>query len=329
MKLGVLLLNLGGPSNLKEDRPFLFNLFSDPDIIPVPFSRWLQKPIAYLIAISRKRLSSGYYQAIGGGSPLARITSEQAGHLEQKLKNYFKDVRVYVAMRYWRPSTREAWQRIRDDRRTHLVVLPLYPHYSIATIGSSMKALDSVMRDEPLAMSQERIEAWYHHPLYIEAVADHIEKAVCKLPSRYRNDFDLIFSAHSLPMKIIRAGDPYEKQIHETIRLVLERLHSKPDWPKPDWHLSYQSKTGLIRWLEPSTSDLLKQLAGRHRRALLMVPISFVSDHVETLYEIDILYRSEAQQLGFPHFSRVDSLNVAPKFMDALADLVRGRCGVR
>lgn len=318
MKLEVLLLNLGGPSHLGEVRSFLFDLFSDPDVIPVPFSKWLQKPTAYSIALCRQRISKAYYRAIGGSSPLKRITEEQGAALEERLKKRFSDAKVYIAMRYGHPSIKAVWHALRRDEMTDLIILPLYPQYSMATTGSSYKVLREVMQN--MRSSIQRvvwIESWHDHPIYIDSWVENIKTGIRHLPEIYQNDFDLIFSAHSLPLKFIKEGDPYDKQIRTTVALVVEKLGTVPAW-----HLSYQSKTGPIAWLEPSTSDLLKNLAQSRRRAILMVPISFVSDHVETLYEIDILYKGEAEKLGFPYFARVSSLNLSEKFIDALEDLV-------
>ena len=323
MKLGVLLLNLGGPACLGDVEPFLFNLFSDPDTLPVPFSRWLQKPVARIIAKMRKPLSQRYYRAIGGGSPLIKITLEQAQALEEKLKfshalGHFEEIRVFVGMQYSTPTIEEAWNAIVQSGRTHLVILPLYPQCAIATTGASIKKLKEVVQKNPYGVRQRLISSWYDHPLYSEAYADKIQSAIHALPQAFRSNFDLVFSAHSLPMKFIERGDVYEEQTQKTVELILKKLG-----PVSFWHLCYQSRTGPIRWLGPSTLHTLKTLSQRkEKRALVMVPISFVSDHVETLYEMDILYKKESQKLGFPYFVRVESLNTSPKFISALEDLV-------
>ncbi len=321
MKLGVLLLNLGGPSSLEEVEPFLFNLFSDPDTLPVPFSRWLQKPVARVIAKLRKPLSQKYYRAIGGGSPLTKITLEQARALEEKLKHphaWDEHARVFVGMQYSKPSIEEAWKEIVQSGRTHLVILPLYPQCSVATTGASVKKLKEVVQKNPYGLKQTLISSWYDHPLYIEAQVEKITAAIQALPEPYRHRFDLVFSAHSLPMKFIEKGDLYEEQTQKTVGLILKKLG-----PLPSWHVCYQSRTGPIRWLEPSTLSTLKKLSQKpEKKAVVMVPISFVSDHVETLYEIDILYKKEAQKLGLPYFVRTESLNTSPKFISALEDLV-------
>lgn len=315
MKLAVILLNLGGPRNLKEVRPFLYRLFSDPDIIPLPTI--FQKPLAYFISVFRLNLSKSYYRKIGGGSPLTKITGQQAAALQKSLSDKYDDVKVYVAMRYWHPLTDVVWAQIKKDARTHLVVLPLYPQYSIATTGSSFRVLQELVDHEGEKPNIQWIKNWHDHPLYLKAFVQKIKDSINLLPAVFRNDYDLIFSAHSLPMKFVKQGDPYEQQTKETVHKILDQLENVPSW-----HLSYQSKTGPIPWLGPSTTNLLKDLSTRRKRAILMVPISFVSDHVETLYEMDILYKEQAEALGFPHFSRVRALNLSEPFIEALQDIV-------
>ena len=320
MKLGVLLLNLGGPTTLSEVKPFLYNLFSDADILPVPFSTYLQKPFAKFVAWRRHKLSKGYYEAIGGGSPIQKITQAQATLLERALKADAFVVKVYVAMRYWYPSTDMAWSQMIADEITDLVVLPLYPQYSLTTTQSSFNALKRVMDGSAYTVKKVHwINHWYDHSAYLEVMGMLIRETIEKLPSEFQNTYDLLYSAHSLPLSVVQKGDPYEKHIHETMRLLLPHL---PITVSGHEYLSYQSKAGPLPWLEPSTFKMLKTLSHR-KRALIMVPISFVSDHVETLYEMDILYRKEAEKYGIPYFSRVPALNTHPLFMNALASLVK------
>ncbi|OGP04472.1 MAG: ferrochelatase [Deltaproteobacteria bacterium GWA2_38_16] len=345
MKLAVLFLNLGGPASLKEVRPFLVNLFSDPDVLPLPF---FQKPLAQLIAFQRKRRSQSYYRAIGGGSPLQRITQDQAKILEEKLKERFSEVKVYVAMRYSKPTTEEAWEQIIQDQMTHLLILPLYPQCSMTTTVSSIKELRAVMAKKPYSLEQKwLIHSWFDHPLYIDVWAKKISLTLQRLPSEYhQGKVDVVFSAHSIPVKYVEKGDVYQDQIKDTVRKIIKKLSHPEKASHPErlvrrsfseggsegsiqWYLSYQSKLGPIAWLEPSTLGLLKTLSKQNpKRAIVMVPISFVSDHVETLYEIDILYKKEAQKLGIPYFTRVESLNTAPEFITVLEDLVVKRVSV-
>ncbi|OGQ14003.1 MAG: ferrochelatase [Deltaproteobacteria bacterium RIFCSPHIGHO2_02_FULL_40_11] len=316
MKPGVLLFNLGGPEKIGDVKPFLVNLFSDPEIIPVPFAKILQKPLAHFIASRRQKMSEGYYRAIGGGSPLLKITRAQAESLEASLKEDYPNLKTYTAMRYWKPSVKDALEEIRKDGITDLVLLPLYPQRSKATMDSSYGDFYRVMPSAN-SIKLHPIYEWYHHPKYIEAFTENIQREIDALPEKYKNKFHLIFSAHSLPVKWILEGDPYEKQIHETCHLMLKNLRGVQRW-----HLSYQSRTKYLKWLEPSTLDLFKKLSSDTDHALILVPLSFVSDHVETLYEIDILYQKEAKALGYPYVKRVESLNTQPTFIAALKDLV-------
>jgi ferrochelatase len=300
---GVLLLNLGGPDTPEAVRPFLYNLFSDRQIIRLgpPF---MQKPLAWLISTLRYKKTAGYYRQIGGGSPLRAITEEQAGALETRLREH-GNFRVYVGMRYWQPFIEETVARMKEDGVERLVSLSMYPQYSIATTGSSETSLRAALQKYPLAHAA--VPAWYSHPLYIDALVDVIRKGL-------REGTEVLFSAHSLPVRFIEEGDPYVEHITGTIRAVSEKLDIR-------WHLGYQSRSGPVKWLEPSTEDALKKLAGAGARDVLMVPVSFVSDHIETLYEIDIIYKGLAEGLGMT-LRRAESLNTHPVFIGALEDMV-------
>jgi protoporphyrin/coproporphyrin ferrochelatase len=325
MRTGVILFNLGGPERLSEVRPFLYNLFSDPEIIRTGIPA-LRKPLAWLISTVRTRKSSGYYSLIGGGSPLRKITDAQAHALEQELVSMGLKARVYVAMRYWHPFTHEAIDDILNDQITDLVVLPLYPQFSVSTTGSSIKEMKRLL-DERGGVRQMRrryITRWYDRPDYISVVARQIENEISLFPDPRSEKVHLLFSAHSVPQSYIERGDPYLRQTQETMRLVCEKLgNSSPT------SLSFQSKVGPVKWLEPSTNDALRQLRERGVEQVLTIPISFVSDHIETLYELDILYRNRAKELGFSSYRRVPALNCEPKFIRALAGLVVESLGRR
>jgi ferrochelatase len=332
--IGIILLNLGGPDSLQAVRPFLYNLFSDRNIIRLGPS-FMQKPLAYLISTLRSKKTEKMYSLIGGKSPIVDITTSQAEALESTLNSEFRiqnselPFKVYVAMRYWYPFTEEVVSDIYKKGIKRIVALSLYPHYSMTTTGSSFLKLKEVLKDYPLETSY--ISQWFNHPLYIEALVDLIKEGMeLFTPSltseridsdfpprggvRGGGDIHVLFSAHSLPQKFIEQGDPYVDHINGTISEIAKLL------PVP-WHLSYQSKTGPVKWLEPSTEDKLKELARDGVRNILVVPISFVSDHIETLYEIDVLYKSMAQELGVS-LKRVNSLNIHPVFIKALADMV-------
>jgi ferrochelatase len=326
--IGIILLNLGGPDSLQAVRPFLYNLFSDRNIIRLGPS-FMQKPLAYLISTFRSKKTEKMYSFIGGKSPIVDITNAQAKALEEELKSKIQSAsgglnsefvfKVYVAMRYWHPFTEEVIPDIYKKGMKKVVALSLYPHYSVTTTGSSVLKLKEVLKDYPLETSY--ISEWFNHPLYIEALVDLIKEGMesFHMKSKIQNpksktDIHILFSAHSLPQEFIDRGDPYVDHVKGTISAITNVL-------PVTWHLSYQSKTGPVKWLEPATEDKLKELARDGARNILVVPISFVSDHIETLYEIDILYKNMAQELGIT-LKRVNSLNIHPVFIKALADMV-------
>jgi ferrochelatase len=317
--LGILLFNLGGPERLEDVRPFLFNLFSDREIINLPAV--LRIPLAAFIAVTRAPKSRGYYKKIGGGSPLRRDTEAQGRALVERLAERGVEARAYVGMRAWSPFIDDAVEAIARDGVDELVVLPLYPQFSVSTTGSSTKELYRVLWNGRGGMRNVRrhyVTHWYRHPKYIDAVARRIEEQLPKFPDP--STVHLLFTAHSIPVSYVERGDPYQRQTEETVRLVLERLG------RPLEHtLSYQSKVGPVKWLEPSTNDTIPALAARGIEQVLAIPISFVSDHIETLYEIDILYQDLASEAKISHFRRTDALGVDPGFVDGLADLVLER----
>jgi protoporphyrin/coproporphyrin ferrochelatase len=321
MKRGVLLFNLGGPERLSDVRPFLYNLFSDPEIVRLPFPA-LQKPLAWLISTTRYRKSAGYYSQIGGGSPLRRITDEQASALALELESRGVEASVYVAMRYWAPSTSDALQRIVADEITDLVVLPLYPQYSVSTTGSSLKEfLGQVEALGGLKNVRRRyITRWHLNRAYLEALAELITRELPRFPDPAPERVHLLFSAHGVPESYISRGDPYLRHTEETVTRVSDLVGKK--FPV---HLSFQSKVGPVKWLAPSTDEKLRQLRRAGVEQVLVIPVSFVSDHIETLYELDILYRRVAEEVGIRYYRRVPAFNCEPPFIRALADLVTSR----
>jgi ferrochelatase len=332
--IGVILLNLGGPDSVGAVKPFLLNLFADRNIIQLgpPF---LQKPIAHLISNLRSRNTEKMYSLIGGKSPILEITIAQAEALEETLNTppptpppregrvregvtgvKFK---VYVGMRYWHPFIENVVPDIYRSGIKKIIALSLYPQYSISTTGSSVTKFKEVIKKYPMEVSF--VPSWFKHPLYIEALVDVIKKGLesFEIKSETRNskseiDVHVLFSAHSLPHRIIEQGDPYVQQIMGTIEEITRRFPLK-------WHLSYQSRSGPVKWLEPSTEGKIEEIAKSGVENLLIVPISFVSDHVETLYEIDILYKNIAGKLGM-RLKRTDSLNTHPVFIKALKNIV-------
>ncbi len=323
--IGVILLNLGGPDSLDAVKPFLCNLFTDRDIIRLGPS-FLQKPIASLIIRTKLKKTLAAYRMIGGKSPLPDTTSAQARALEELL-NRSKDAfalpeqaiipiprypdykfKVIIGMRYWHPFTEEGLEQLHRQGINKIIALSLYPHYSVATTGSSIKHFEDAAAK--YSFEYACVTSWFSHPLYIDALAARIEQGLKSFAVKP----PVLFSAHSLPQKLVDAGDPYINEVRGTIDELTKRVDMQ-------WFLSFQSKTGPVKWLGPSTEHMLRELAGKGIKELLVVPISFVSDHIETLYEIDILYKGMARNLGIT-LKRIESLNTSAKFIMALADMV-------
>lgn len=311
-KKGIVLLNLGGPDSLDAVKPFLSNLFSDREIIRLGPS-FLQKPIAWMIAATRAGKTKENYKLIGGRSPLLKITNAQADALRATLSRRGRDMATYVGMRYWRPFIHEALEKAVGDGVNELVALPLFPQYSKATTGSCFNQLKKSSSRHEIKI--KFIESWHNHPRYIEALADSILVGLREFGARGPNEVAILFSAHALPKSFVEEGDPYVDQVKATIAAVVRVINAS------NWHLAFQSRSGPVEWITPSTDEMIKRLASEGVKKVLMVPVSFVSDHIETLYEIDILYKKQAEKLGLT-LVRAPSLNAAPKFIEALADIV-------
>lgn len=311
----LILLNMGGPDSLNAVRPFLYNLFSDRELIQLPAGRWLQKPFARMISRVRAKQVIENYRTIGGKSPLLEWTQKQANGIAQQLEN----VRPYVIMRYWHPFAAEVLAEIKRAGIEQAVVLSLYPHYTRATTGSSVNDFKRAAAEVYPELSYRLIEDWHDWPGYLDALANRVREGLSGFHELLRDEVQILFSAHALPQKFIDRGDPYQRQVETTAREVMQRVGSD------NWGIAYQSRSGPVKWMEPDTEETIRQLADAGHRALLMVPISFVSDHIETLEEIDIQYRDLAANCGFQHFQRAPSLNDHADFLKALADLVRER----
>lgn len=314
---GVLLLNLGGPDSLEDVGPFLYNLFSDPEIIRLPFS-WLQKPLAWFIATRRQKTSQENYRKIGGGSPLRRITEAQGLELAKALSEDGQNVKIYIGMRYWHPFTEEAIAQIKKDGIEKLVILPLYPQFSISTSGSSFRLLQKLRQEDRQFQQIEYtvIASWYNQPKYLQAMAKLIKEELdkCENPAQAH----IFFSAHGVPESYVKeAGDPYQKEIEECTKLIMKTLN-RPN----NYTLAYQSRVGPVEWLKPYTEDAIVELGKQGIKDLVVVPISFVSEHIETLEEIDIEYRELAEEWGIHNFLRVPALDTEPLFIESLKDLV-------
>jgi ferrochelatase len=311
-RVGVVLFQLGGPDSLEAIEPFLYNLFCDPDIIDFPFARIGRKPLAKLISTTRARKVQHHYATIGGASPIRRFTERQALALESELAERGLDARCFVAMRYWHPFTGEAIERLREAQCDEVVLLPLYPQYSCTTTGSSLNEWRRLFSD---AVPVHCVEPFHRHGMYLDAVVEKIEEALMRfsVPGRA----EIVFSAHSVPMSVIEKGDPYQRQIEETVELLMER----GEW-RNRHRLCYQSKVGASKWLQPSLRSTLQALSAERVREICVVPVAFVSDHVETLGEIDHEARELARRLGIAQFEMSAGLNDSPKFVRALGQIV-------
>ncbi len=313
MKKGALLINLGGPDSLEAVKPFLYNLFSDRDIIRLG-PAFLQKPIARLISILRAPKTRKAYGLIGGASPLNKITSEQTSLVRERLENAGSGISVYYAMRYWHPFIEEVIESITLDGITYLVVICLYPQFSLATTGSSLRHFERVIKGK--GIYYKTVRSWAGHPEYIYAIKENLKRALIGIQDR---NVEILFSAHGLPISFIERGDPYVDEINRTISKVIEGIDIK-------WHLSFQSRSGPVRWLTPSTEEKIHEIAGKNIKNILIVPVSFISDHVETLYEIDIHFKEIAGQLGI-NLIRMESLNTNPHLINAIADIILKNSG--
>ena len=311
-RVGIVLFQLGGPDSLEAIEPFLYNLFCDPDIIDFPFARIGRKPLAKLISTTRARKVQHHYATIGGASPIRRFTERQARALEIELQERGLDAHCFVAMRYWHPFTREAIAQVRAARCEEVVLLPLYPQYSSTTTGSSLNEWRRLFRDN---VRLRHVESFYRHPMYLDAVVEKIDAALTRFPVPERAE--IVFSAHSVPLSVIEKGDPYQQQIEETVELLMQcgRWRNRH-------RLCYQSKVGASKWLQPSLRHTLQALAAERAREVCIVPVAFVSDHVETLDEIDHEARAQARKLGITQFEMSAGLNDSPKFIQCLGQLV-------
>ena len=325
----VLLFNLGGPDDLASVEPFLVNLFSDREIIELPLGAALQPVLARVIAKLRGPGVRRNYERIGGGSPQLRITRAQAEALEQRLNVAHpggSPYRVFIAMRYSRPSSEDALRAIADAGIRRIVTLTLFPHYSKATTGSSMREFVRTLdKPEWRAMNFEvtHVDRYAADPRYLDAMAEQVSVAWERIPGAQRSETVLLFSAHGLPQKFIDDGDPYVDDIEATRLGILERLPFAPRQV-----LAYQSRTGPVKWIGPGTEEMLQSLGAQGVRNVLVVPLSFVSDHIETLYEVDLLFAETAGKAGITGYWRTESLNIAPGFIAALGGLVEDHLGV-
>ncbi|KAG5272018.1 hypothetical protein AALO_G00160740 [Alosa alosa] len=319
-KTGILMMNMGGPEKLDDVHDFLLRLFSDRDLMQLP----VQDTLGPFIAKRRTPKIQEQYSRIGGGSPIKRWTTLQGEGMIKLLDEMCPDTaphKFYIGFRYVHPLTEEAIEEMERDGVERAVAFTQYPQYSCSTTGSSLNAIYryySDKKDRP-KMRWSVIDRWPTHPLLVECFAQHILNELEKFPAEKRDDVVILFSAHSLPMSVVNRGDPYPQEVGATVQRVMERLeHCNP------YRLVWQSKVGPMPWLGPQTDEVIKGLSQRGKKNLLLVPIAFTSDHIETLHELDIEYSQVlGEECGAENIRRAESLNGNPLFFKALADLVQ------
>lgn len=312
-RTAVVLFNLGGPDRPEAVQPFLQNLFSDPAIIGLP--GFLRLPLARLISKRRAKVAAGIYEQMGGGSPLLPLTREQAGALEAALAD-MGETRVFVAMRYWHPLADETARAVKDWGAARVILLPLYPQYSTTTTGSSLADWKRAAAAAGLAAETRAVCCYPVEAGLVEAQAALIRPALAAASAKGRPR--LLFSAHGLPQKVVDGGDPYQWQVERTAEKVAAAI-AEPDL---DWLVCYQSRVGPLKWIGPATEAEIAR-AGRDGVPLVVVPIAFVSEHSETLVELDIEYAEKAHAAGVPSYHRVAALGTAAPFIAGLARLAR------
>ncbi|WP_367576004.1 ferrochelatase [Phenylobacterium montanum] len=312
-RVAVVLFNLGGPDRPSAVRPFLFNLFADPAIIQVP--ALVRYPLALMISWLRQASAKANYARMGGASPLLPETEAQAGALQALLATQAPSCRVktFIAMRYWRPFTAAAAREVAEFEPDEVVLLPLYPQYSTTTTASSLKAWRAAYR------GSGRVRAICCYPTQKGLVEAHAQRILGAFEAAGRPEkLRLLFSAHGLPEKVIEAGDPYQSQVEATAAAVVQCLGG--EW---DWQVCYQSRVGPLKWIGPSTAEAIGQ-AAREGLGVIVTPIAFVSEHIETLVELDHDYAVLAEQEGCRPYVRVPALGLHEAFIGGLADLVVG-----
>jgi len=310
---GIVLLNMGGPDALSAVRPFLANLFSDRDLIRLPAPFLTQPPFAWLVSGIRSRKVKRYYEEIGGGSPIGKHTEDQRSALEAALAETGGNFRVYVGMRYWHPLAKHAALDLKEDGATRVLALPLYPQYCRATTGSSLKDLRKWLRWAGAEIPLTEVASYPDHPGYIAALVEKIGRTLSAAGAG--ENAHLLFSFHGVPKSLIDEGDPYQEESRRTVAAVLRSFPGHPH------SISYQSRVGRVEWLTPDTVDEVRRLGREGVRTLAVIPASFVSEHIETLHELDIRLRATAEEAGVSTFLRVPALNDSPAFIRALREI--------
>jgi len=312
MKKAVILFNLGGPDKIENVEPFLFNLFNDPAILNLPTI--LRYPLAKLISNRRAPVAKKIYEELGGSSPILKLTKEQSEALEIKLNQTETDseYKCFIVMRCWNPRANDVIKDVQSFNPEEIILMPLYPQYSAATSGSSIKEWKNVCKKNNYHVKTSTICCYPTDQNFINAHTKEIVKKIKNL-----KNFKLIFSAHGLPEKNIKKGDPYQWQVEQSVKKIVENLNIE----NLDWILSYQSRVGPLKWIGPSTEDIIVENSklGKH---IVLVPIAFVSEHSETLVELDIEYKEIADTNGCKNYTRVPALGINQDFIKAMSELI-------
>ena len=312
MKKAIILFNLGGPDKLENVEPFLFNLFNDPAILNLP--TFLRYPLAKLISNRRAPVAKKIYAELGGSSPILKLTREQSDALEIKLNQTQEEdeYKCFIIMRCWNPRAEDVIKNVQLYSPDEVVLMPLYPQYSAATSGSSIKEWKDVCRKNNYHVKTSTICCYPTDQNFINAHTKEIIKKIKDL-----KNFKLIFSAHGLPEKNIKKGDPYQWQVEQSVKKIVENLNDE----NLDWILSYQSRVGPLKWIGPSTETIIIENSkiGKH---IVLVPIAFVSEHSETLVELDIEYKEIADANGCKNYTRVPALGINEDFIKAMSELI-------
>ena len=311
MKKAVILFNLGGPDKLESVEPFLFNLFNDPEILSLPSI--LRYPLAKFISKRRAPIAKNIYREIGNKSPILELTQEQATSLERSLSAK-GDYKCFVVMRCWHPRAIDVIKKVKAFNPEEIILLPLYPQFSAATSGSSINEWNDLCKKENFSVKTKTICCYPTESNFIKSHANLIKKIIKNTESK---NFKLLFSAHGLPEIKIKKGDPYQWQVEETVKRIMMDLKDE----NLDHAISYQSRVGPLRWIGPSTDDEIIKYS-KEKKGIVIVPVAFVSEHSETLVELDIEYKKLAKENGCSFYKRVPALGVEDNFIKGLAELV-------
>lgn len=311
MKKAVILFNLGGPDKQESVEPFLFNLFNDPAIINIPSI--FRYPLAKFISKKRAPITKNIYKKIGNKSPILELTQDQAKSLEMNLSKK-GDYKCFVAMRCWHPRASDVIKKVREYNPKEIILLPLYPQYSASTSGSSINEWGDLCKEENYHVNTKTICCY---PTENNFIASHISLIKKTLKLIENNNFKLVFSAHGLPKSKIKKGDPYQWQVEETVKKIVSNLENE----NLNYVISYQSRVGPLKWIGPSTDEVIIKYSNE-KKGIVIVPITFVSEHSETLVELDIEYKKLAEKNGCGFYKRVPALGIEENFIEGLAALV-------